>query len=197
MDSTTLDKDFWNERWKTNDTGWDMGFVSPPLKEYMDQLSDKTVSILIPGCGNTYEAEYLLEKGFTNVTVVDISPALTDVLKEKFKAHTDRLHIICADFFELNGQYDLILEQTFFCALNPELRAPYVAKMYELLSPGGKLAGLLFNTKFEKDGPPFGGSKEEYEQLFADKFQFKTMDTCYNSHPKRAGTELFINFIKN
>jgi methyl halide transferase len=197
MDNTTLDKDFWNERWKTNDTGWDMGFVSPPLKEYIDQLSDKTVSILIPGCGNTYEAEYLLEKGFTNVTVVDISPALTDALKEKFKAHTDRLHIVCADFFELSGQYDLILEQTFFCALNPELRAPYVAKMYELLSPGGKLAGLLFNTKFEKDGPPFGGSKEEYEQLFADKFQFKTMDACYNSHPKRAGVELFINFIKN
>jgi hypothetical protein len=48
---------------RSNETGWDLGQVSPPLKAYIDQLTDKNLRILIPGCGNSYEAEYLLEKG--------------------------------------------------------------------------------------------------------------------------------------
>jgi hypothetical protein len=48
--------------------------VSPPIKAYIDTLKNKDIAILIPGCGNTYEAAYLLlEQGFTNVTVIDIA----------------------------------------------------------------------------------------------------------------------------
>ena len=47
--------------------GWDLGEVSPPIKSYIDTLEDKNIRILIPGCGNTYEAEYLLEQGFTKL----------------------------------------------------------------------------------------------------------------------------------
>jgi hypothetical protein len=34
--------------------------VSLPIKAYIDTLKDKDIAILIPGCGNTYEAAYLL-----------------------------------------------------------------------------------------------------------------------------------------
>jgi SAM-dependent methyltransferase len=191
-----LNETFWDDLWKSNETRWDMGMVSPPLKEYIDKLEDKSLKILIPGCGNAYEAAYLLEQGFTDVTLVDISPALADSLREKFQAQSDKLKVVCADFFELTGEFDLILEQTFFCALDPTLRANYVTKMHDLLSEEGRLAGLLFNTQFEKDGPPFGGAKEEYKMLFSNKFQFETFEECNNSYPRRAGTELFINFKK-
>lgn len=73
-DEKILDQEYWNKQYTSNTTGWDLGKVSPPIKEYIDTLEDKNTSILIPGCGNTYEAEYLLEKGFTNVTVIDIAP---------------------------------------------------------------------------------------------------------------------------
>lgn len=76
-----LDGEYWDARYKTEETGWDMGQVSPPLKKYIDQLSDKKIKILIPGCGNTYEAEYLLSNGFTDVNVIDIAPTLVDKLK--------------------------------------------------------------------------------------------------------------------
>ena len=46
-------------------------------------------------------------------------------------------------FFEHNKKYDLILEQTFFCALNPALRRAYVAKVYELLNVNGKFPVIL------------------------------------------------------
>lgn len=187
-----LDSAYWNNRFELNNTPWDIGYVSTPIKEYADQLTDKNISILIPGCGNSYEAEYLLQNGFTNITLVDISPTLTKKLEVKFNTHLKKqLTIITGDFFNLNGQFDLIIEQTFFCALNPEIRQDYVNKMYELLKPEGKLAGVMFNKNFE-GGPPFGGTKEEYEKLFGEKFMIKTLEPCYNSIEPRKGAELFI-----
>ena len=150
---------------------------------------------MIPGCGNTYEADYLLKKGFTDVTVIDIAPTLVLQLKEKFKDNP-HIKIILGDFFEHKGAYDLILEQTFFCAIDPVLRKNYVAKMPQLLTPNGKLVGVLFNRQFEEQGPPFGGAKNEYEPMFAKYFVFKTFDSCYNSFSKRKDAELFINLVK-
>lgn len=197
MESTNhLDGTYWSNRYDTNATQWDLGCVSPPLKAYIDQLTDKNMRILIPGCGNTYEAAYLLEKGFTNITVIDIAPNLVQQLKKAF-ASTPSLHIILGDFFEHEGEYDLILEQTFFCAINPQLRERYVAKMNDLLAINGKLAGVLFNTVFEHTGPPFGGDLSEYELLFGKTFDIQLMEKCYNSFVKRQETELFIKMQKH
>ena len=64
---------YWEERYKKGETGWDAGAITPPLKEYIDQLTDKNLRILIPGAGNGYEFDYLIENGFQNVFVVEIS----------------------------------------------------------------------------------------------------------------------------
>jgi len=186
-----LDKNFWNERYRSNQTGWDLGQVSPPLKSYIDQLTDKNLRILIPGCGNSYEAEYLLEKGFTNITIIDIAPELVKRLKSKFRSNKN-IKIILGDFFTHRAKYDLILEQTFFCALDPKLRKNYAEAMKGLLVKGGKLAGVLFNKEFETQGPPFGGTDTEYLELFRDTFGFRIFEPCYNSFSKRVDKELFV-----
>jgi methyl halide transferase len=191
-DIQQLDGKYWDERYHNNATGWDVGTISTPLKNYVDQLTNKNISILIPGCGNAYEAEYLIQQGFTNITLIDISPALVNALKERLlSGNKTQPNIICGDFFKLNQSFDLIIEQTFFCALDPGLRKAYADKMYQLLKPGGKLAGVMFNRSFE-GGPPFGGSREEYEKLFSEKFQIMTMDNCHNSIAPRMGSELFV-----
>lgn len=189
-----FDAEYWNKRYTSAETHWDMGKVSPPLQAYFDQLTDKNIAILIPGCGNAYEAHYLLNQGFTNVTLIDISAVLIDKLWEQLGvSYEGKVKIINEDFFELKGEYDLIVEQTFFCALDPSLRKEYVHKVHELLKPAGKLAGVLFNREFEgKDEPPFGGTKDEYEKLFSPLFKIKTMEPCYNSITPRAGNELFV-----
>lgn len=183
-----LNSEFWNNRYIQNDTGWDIGAPSPALVLYAETFPLDT-SILIPGCGNAYEAVYLLKKGFTGITLLDISPALTASVAEKLKDYT--VNIITADFFEHAGAYDLILEQTFFCALDPSLREAYIQKMHSLLKPGGQLAGLLFNRSFE-GGPPFGGSVAEYENLFNNLFSLEKMEPAKNSIPQRAGSEVFF-----
>lgn len=185
-----LSADYWNQRYLNNASQWDLGAVSPPLKAYFDQLPNKDISILIPGAGNSYEALYLLEQGFTNITVIDIAPAVINPLKEQYKDQS-AIQFIQTDFFDWHGQYDLIVEQTFFCALNPDLREKYVVKMSSLLAENGKLIGLLFNKEF-KGGPPFGGDLASYQQLFKKDFQLDRMAPCYNSVAPRAGTELFF-----
>ncbi|QNA42861.1 methyltransferase domain-containing protein [Lacibacter sediminis] len=190
MSQTTLNAEYWSNRYQQQQTGWDIGYGSTPLVEYLQSLKDKSISILIPGCGNAYEAEWLLQHGFTDITVLDISPVLTAALAERFKGQP--INIITGDFFEHNGQYDLILEQTFFCALDPTLRSRYVEHMHQLLKPGGELVGVLFNKEFE-GGPPFGGSKAEYEELFSKHLHIKKMELCYNSILPRRGAELFFS----
>lgn len=190
-----LNADFWNHRWKSGLTGWDIGYASPPLVEYMSQYEDKSVSILIPGCGNSYEAENLLSKGFDNITLIDISEELTNRLRERFKK-TPQIKVIYEDFFNHVGQYDLILEQTFFCAQILERREEYVRHVASLLKKGGRLVGVLFNVDFGKEGPPFGGDENEYRKLFSGLFDIRVMSPCYNSIPPRAGSELFVVMVK-
>jgi methyl halide transferase len=192
-----LNAGYWNHRFEAHDTPWDIGYVSAPLKKYFDQIPDKNIAILIPGCGNSYEAAYLLSNGFTNITLVDISTVLTNRLAEKLKQYLgNQLTIVTGDFFELNGKFDLIIEQTFFCALEPVLRKQYITQMYNLLKDGGKIAGLLFNKIFTSPGPPFGGNMHEYRHLFAVLFNIRTMEPCYNSVAPRAGAECFFIVTK-
>ena len=186
-----LDKEFWDNKYKNGQTGWDLGEVSPPIKTYIDQLDNKNINILIPGAGNAYEAEYLLEKGFKNITIIDIAPRLVEKLKNKWKDNAN-IRILQGDFFEHKGQYDLIIEQTFFCAIDPSQRRKYVRKMKELLKENGKLVGLLFNRHFE-GGPPFGGSKEEYEEMFKQHLVLNVFEIADNSINPRSGMELWID----
>ncbi|MEI6594568.1 MAG: methyltransferase [Bacteroidota bacterium] len=189
-----IDKQYWNNRYKTHQTSWDMGNISDPLKNYFDQLKNKNISILIPGCGNAHEAEYLIQNDFSNITLIDISELVVDSLKKKFEQYISegKMKILCGDFFELDEQFDLIIEQTFFCALDPSLRKKYAEKMNTLLGDNGKLSGVLFSFPLTTEGPPFGGNKEEYQNYFATLFQIQTMEPCYNSIQPRQERELFF-----
>jgi len=185
-----LDENYWNKRYLNQQTGWDIGFASTPLVAYAQQIQDKNIAILIPSCGNAYEAIFLAENGFKHITVLDIAPILVEVLQEKCKNYP-QIQVLHQDFFLHSGNYDLILEQTFFCAISPTQRGNYAKKMYELLKNEGKLVGVLFDRDFE-NSPPFGGNAEEYRHYFEPYFTFKVFEPCRNSIAPRAGSELFM-----
>lgn len=189
-------KDFWEGLWHEGRTKWDVGYAAPPITEYADQLKDKSIKILIPGAGNAYEAEYMHKHGFENVYVMDIA---SKPLENFMKRVTDfpREHLLNQNFFEHTGKYDLIIEQTFFIALEPKLRTKYAEKINDLLKPGGKLVGLLiFDSVPAEDGPPFIDTKEEYIRHFKGIFDIKVYETAYNSIEPRAGREMFIKFMR-
>lgn len=184
----------WQTLYETGDTGWDLGSISPPIKTFVDQLKNKSLRILIPGGGNSYESEYLFHKGFANVHVLDIASTPIENIQKRCPAFpANQLHHL--DFFDMTESFDLMIEQTFFCALPPTRRPDYVKKAKELLHPNGQLAGLLFDFPLTDDGPPFGGDAPSYQALFEPQFDIQTLAPCYNSTPSRSGRELFISMF--
>lgn len=186
-------KIYWESKYAAGETGWNIGTISTPIKEYIDQLTDKNLKILIPGAGNAYEAEYLFQQGFDKVFVMDIAKSPLDNLKVRIPDFPKN-QILEEDFFQHQGQYDLIIEQTFFCAIKPSYRNLYAQKMRELLNDGGKLVGLLFDFPLTDDGPPFGGSYQEYFDIFTPYFDIKFLEKSYNSIKPRMYREFFIQF---
>lgn len=187
-----FDEQYWTERYDAGKDGWDLGCISPPIKEYIDQLTNKDIKILIPGAGNSHEAEYIHNQGFTNLYVCDISNVPLDNLKERVTTFPID-NLIHGNFFEIQDKFDLVLEQTFFCALNPLLRQDYIEQMSKIIKPKGSLIGLLFSMEFDREGPPFGGVINNYKAMFSKKFDIRVITPCTNSIESRMGSELFIN----
>lgn len=195
MKTSKFNQNYWENNYVNNEIGWDIGYVSPPIENYFNQITNKNISILIPGAGNSYEAESLFDKGFKNITVLDLAKQPLQNLQKRIPVFPSN-QLIQGDFFNHHKKYDIIIEQTFFCALNPELRLNYAEKMNELLNDRGKLIGVLFNFPLTDAGPPFGGSLIEYKETFSKYFNTKTIETCYNSIKPRQERELFIIFEK-
>lgn len=190
-----FDEKYWTNRYHNQQTQWDVGAVTTPLKEYFDGLLNKSLRILIPGAGNAYEAAYLHSLGFTNIFVLDLSAVPLQQFAERYPGFPKE-HLLQGNFFELNDTFDLMVEQTFFCALDPSLRVEYARQAATVLEPGGRLVGLLFDAPLNDDHPPFGGSKEQYLPLFEPYFKIYKFERAYNSIAPRAGRELWIDLGK-
>ncbi len=194
-----VEENYWTERYKEEQTGWDIGYVSTPIKMYIDQLTNKDILILIPGAGNGYEAEYLYKNGFKNIHILDISEIPLAAFKKRNPDFPEsQLHH--NNFFDHFGIYDLIVEQTFFCSFIPTdaNRSAYAQKMAQLLNENGKLVGLWFSFPLTGDleKRPFGGDKNSYLNYLTPYFELKIFESCHNSIPERQGNELFGIFIK-
>lgn len=191
-----FDAAYWQTRYEAARTAWDAGGITPPLQTYFEQLiSGRQPRVLIPGAGHAYEAEYLHRAGFEHVFVADIAPAALAAAARRVPDFP-AAHLLEEDFFALMPTpepYDLIVEQTFFCALDPGLRPAYARQCANLLRLGGTLVGLLFEADFGPvTEPPFGGGREEYRAYFEPYFEFRYFETATNSIQPRAGRELFI-----
>lgn len=193
---TIFSADYWQQRYEAEQTGWDAGRVTRPIAAYFESLQDKEAKILIPGCGRGHEAAHLWQQGFRQVYICDWAAA---PLADFAQRHPDfpQAQLLHRNFFELQeADFDYIVEQTFFCALPPQMRPDYAAQTAQLLKKGGQLVGLLFRFPLTEEGPPFGGSKEEYLGYFEPHFSHCKIDDCYNSIAPRQGNEYFIRLKK-
>ena len=188
-----LSEKYWDDRYESDDAPWVLDEISPPLKHYIDGLTDKDLRILIPGGGYGNELAYLHEKGFKNAVLVDFSMKAIEGLQQRYPFLPENAFLY-EDFFRIEQEkIDLILEQTFFCALDVSLRKKYFDQSSKILGTGGKLVGVYFDFPLKEDkGPPFGGSAEEYLEEMKPYFNVIKLERCYNSVPERSDKELFL-----
>jgi methyl halide transferase len=191
----TMDAQYWQKRYEDGETGWDIGRCSKPLQQLIDNLEDTSAHILIPGCGNAHEAYYAYKKGFKHVFIADWAEAPIQNFKKQYPDFPAS-NILQVDFFKLKQSFDIIIEQTFFCAINPALRTEYVQQTLHLLNENGKLIGVLFNDTLNNDKPPFGGNIEEYQRLFSHIYSSVDIKPCTHSESARAGREVWIEAKK-
>lgn len=152
----------------------------------------------MPGCGRGHEVIYLAENGF-EVTAVDYSSGAVNHLKSTVQERKLKCKVLHMDFFGIdsahNGVYDLLIEQTFFCAISPEQRPSYVSTVARALKQGGMLAGLFYHTG-EEGGPPFNTTREDILKHFSDSFEIQQLSKSEDSAEQRKNKEWLVILVK-
>ena len=189
----------WEHHYATNDLGWDLGEVAPPFVHLWKERKISPCKAIIPGCGRGHEAIFLVERGF-QITAVDFTRGAVGLLEKALIKKNLLGEVLHQDFFELdpyyNDKFDLMLENTFFCAINPSMRQKYVATAERILKSGALLVGLFYETGKE-GGPPFNTSKRDIEEHFSELFAIEVLSKTPHSAEQRQGKEWLAIFKKN
>jgi SAM-dependent methyltransferase len=164
----------WDELYRKGETRWDRGEPSPPLKQYLERHRLRGRALL-PGCGRGHEVALAVEHGL-DATGLDIAPAAVAEGRARYPQLAERF--VMGSLFdppaEMRGAYDLVLEHTCFCALQPALRPEYRRGVDLVLRPGGLLIGVWFidpSLAPGEEGPPFPLSVPDLTALFADGYE--------------------------
>lgn len=146
-------------------TPWDAGAAPPKLAQWLE--AKPSGRVLVPGCGTGYEVRVFAERGH-DVLGIDFSDAAIEAAQRELGSAASRVRK--ADFFELEGEFDLVYERAFLCAL-PRARWPdWARRMAELVRPGGELAGFFYLDDNQR-GPPFGASRARLHELLGERFE--------------------------
>lgn len=181
----------WQKHYDDDDMPWDLGEVAPPFVRLWEDGRVPKGRMIVPGCGQGHEVKFFAQNGM-QVTAVDIAPGAVERLRHHLKNAGVSARVLHDDFFSLNSEhdafYDVFLEQTFFCAIHPILRATYVNVAHRILKPDGLLIGLFYETG-ERGGPPFNTTADDILHHFSGRFSIRHLEKCDHSIEKRQGKE--------
>ncbi|RMH68638.1 MAG: methyltransferase domain-containing protein [Gemmatimonadetes bacterium] len=201
---------YWSKRYQEGTAGWDMKHATPVFTALIaqDKLPCKPdqngngCRVLIPGCGYGHDAIAFAKAGY-HVTAVDFAPEPIESLARMAAEQGVTLEALQADIFELpemhQARYDLILEYTCYCAIDPHRRPEYVQKMVTMLKPGGTFLGLFFplDKPLAEGGPPYGVNPHQVITEFeATGLALHHQEIPTTSHPKRRNREILMEFRK-
>lgn len=191
MTVNSLSPDFWQQRYEDGTTRWDLGQPSPPLVSWWHGAVWRPQRAIVLGCGRGHDARFLAEQG-VEVLGVDFAPAAIAAAQDQYQDSELKLDFLQQDIFKLlpdyAQQFDLVVEHTCYCAIDPSRRDDYVALSAQLLRPQGRLVAVFF-THNRGSGPPYPTTPAEIRQRFLPRFQLLQLTPVENSVPRRAGEE--------
>lgn len=195
---TPSDPAYWDALYRIEQDGWELGRAAPPLERWFRANPPAGKRVLVVGSGRGHEAQLLARLGAT-VTAVDFSTEAVTQARELAAAAGLSVNFQVADLFDLaqsNATFDVVVEHTCFCAIEPQRRAEYVRVMAHIVVPGGQLVGLFY-THGRPGGPPFTTSEQELKTLFAPYFSLQHSETPTDSIATRLGDELLQVWLAN
>ena len=164
---------------------WDAGGVPAALRKFLTR-EPAGRRVLVPGCGSGYEVRAFADAGH-EVVAIDFSAAAIEAAQHVL-GELGRV-VVRGDFFAHSlGEYDLVYERAFLCALPRPLWPRWAARVAEVIRPGGRLAGFFYWSD-DGRGPPFGLKPGELESLLAPAFDRTEDASVIDSIPVFAGRE--------
>jgi len=181
---------FWDERFERGFTPWDQAGVQPQFEAFAAAHPD--AAVLIPGCGNAWEAGWLAGRGRA-VRAIDFAPAAVASARAALGLHAAVVEE--ADFYSYEPPFTpgWVFERAFLCALPPAQRERYAQRMAELLRPGALLAGYFFIDEPQK-GPPFPIERAALDALLAPYFTLVDDQPATGSLPIFEGRERWMTW---
>jgi len=188
---------FWEDIYLKDDAGWDLGESTPVFDKISDALPLGKICII--GCGRGYDAVMFAQKGF-EVTAIDFAPSAISTLQSLASGAGVMINIVETDIFLLTSQFscefDYVIEQTCFCAINPNRREEYEQLVKTIIKPHGKLIGLWFplDKPLNDGGPPWGTTILEVKSIFNDGWKIEKEEFPKLSISPRKNREKLIIF---
>jgi SAM-dependent methyltransferase len=185
-------RDFWQQRFATNDTPWDRGDASPQLAAWLDSCALTPCRILVPGCGSGHEVAVLAGSRF-DVTALDYAPAAIALTRERLARADLQATLVQADALQWQPatSFDAIYEQTCLCALHPDQWRTYAQQLGAWLAPGGRLYALFMQVlrsgaaEGRIEGPPYHCDVNAMRALFpALQWEWPLPPYVHVPHPR-------------
>jgi hypothetical protein len=178
----------WEQRYRTGDMPWEKGAPSPGLVDFLNAHPElPRTTVAIPGCGTGHDVRAWAVAGF-HAYGFDIAPSAIRLSGEKSVGLTN-VEYQLIDF--LNDpppmRFDWLFEHTLYCAINPDQRCTYTEAALRWLKPDGQFLAVHYLIP-DKDGPPFGTTRDEVIQRFSPHFRL-IEDWVPRSYPNRTGLE--------
>jgi SAM-dependent methyltransferase len=182
----------WEAKYQAQDMPWDKGEASPGLVDFLAaQPQLPHGSVLVPGCGLGHDVRAWAAAGF-DATGFDVAPSAVRLAHERTAGTGLAAKFQLGDF--LGGSpaqpFGWVFEHTLFCAIDPARREDYVQAARRWLRPGGNYLAVNYLIP-DKEGPPFGTTREELLERFSPHFEL-LQAWVPRSYPNRTGLELML-----
>jgi len=173
-------KEHWENVWttkKSNEVSWYQEYPKTSINLILPTNPSKDAKIIDVGGGDSNLAETLLDLGFKNITVLDISANALERAKKRLENKSSMITWIESDIleFENDNRYDIWHDRALLHFLTSEENLKnYVKLVKQHVMHGGYLIISTFSTK----GPiKCSGldtrqySKESIKELFSNEFE--------------------------
>ena len=190
-----MNSDYWNNIYKTKtekEVSWYQEIPTTSLKLIEEIHPDINWSIIDIGGGESRLVDNLIDRNFSDVTVLDISSVSLDKVALRLKNKPSRPTLVSTNIlnFHPNKQFDLWHDRAAFHFLTD----PKDIKQYiDLASSSIRTGGFLIISTFSKSGPEKCSglpitkySHKELEELFSHdfmnvKYLYETHETPWDS----------------
>jgi thiopurine S-methyltransferase len=189
-----MDRNFWLQKWKTNQIAFHNGEVHPLLIEYFDTLAqEKGARVFVPLCGKTRDLAWLISQNYLVVGVelsetaveqvfseINVSPVISAFGRIR-RYSAQNIEIFVGDIFDLSkellGPVHAIYDRAALVALPKEMRQRYTIHLKQITDAAPQLLICYEYDQSLMDGPPFHISFDEIKKHYEGSYDVTHLAT--------------------